>query len=173
MFSCERCGAEHDGSFGSGRFCGLRCSKQQGGMATAEKRKIVPYQSGMKPYKEFVHSTCGQTFIGTRSINEHRKHCKSSLEYEDFKKDRKRKQILLEERCHRCEVCKNTEWMGQPIPLEFDHIDGDPWNHDKTNHRLICPNCHAQTPTHAGRNVGRHQNKQKHAPTRFYPSYRP
>jgi len=46
---------------------------------------------------------------------------------------------------HRCEQCENTEWMGEPIPLELHHIDGNHNNNDLSNIQLLCPNCHAQT----------------------------
>jgi hypothetical protein len=43
--------------------------------------------------------------------------------------------------------------MGRPIPLELDHIDGHHWNNSLDNLRLLCPNCHAQTPTYKARNI--------------------
>ena len=52
----------------------------------------------------------------------------------------------------RCCVCKLSEWLGLPISLELDHIDGDRNNQELPNLRLLCPNCHAQTPTYRGRN---------------------
>lgn len=57
---------------------------------------------------------------------------------------------------HRCEVCGATEWMGKQIPIELDHIDGNHHNNDLSNLRIICPNCHAQTDTNSGRNVGKY-----------------
>ena len=33
--------------------------------------------------------------------------------------------------------------MGQPIPLELHHIDGDHYNNDLTNLQLLCPTCHS------------------------------
>jgi hypothetical protein len=56
---------------------------------------------------------------------------------------------------HRCEHCRWTAWHGEPIPLEVDHVDGDRTNNRLGNLRLLCPNCHAQTPTYRGRNIGR------------------
>lgn len=55
----------------------------------------------------------------------------------------------------RCEWCGGAEWLGQPMPLEIDHIDGDHANNVLTNLRILCANCHALTPTYCGRNKGR------------------
>lgn len=38
--------------------------------------------------------------------------------------------------------------------LEVDHIDGNGGNHVPSNLRVLCPNCHALTPSYRGRNVG-------------------
>ena len=51
-----------------------------------------------------------------------------------------------------CAVCGLREWRGSPIPLDMDHIDGDHLNNELSNLRLLCPNCHAQTPTYKARN---------------------
>jgi hypothetical protein len=58
---------------------------------------------------------------------------------------------------HRCEACNLIRWRGRSIPLELDHIDGDRTNNELQNLRLLCPNCHALTPTYRGRNIGRGQ----------------
>lgn len=54
----------------------------------------------------------------------------------------------------KCVQCENTEWLGEPIPLELDHIDGNAGNNKPENLRLLCPNCHAKTPTHKAKNKG-------------------
>jgi len=54
---------------------------------------------------------------------------------------------LIKERGYRCENCKGTEWMGQAIPLEIEHVDGNRTNNEKENLLLLCCNCHALTPT--------------------------
>ena len=54
----------------------------------------------------------------------------------------------------RCDTCGISEWRGQPAPLELDHKNGDRFDHRLANLRLLCPNCHAQTSTYRGRNIG-------------------
>lgn len=54
---------------------------------------------------------------------------------------------------YKCMSCDQTEWLGNPIPLELDHIDGNSTNNQLTNLRLLCPNCHALTPTYRGKNI--------------------
>jgi hypothetical protein len=55
----------------------------------------------------------------------------------------------------RCSRCGLAEWQGVPIPLELDHVNGDRRDNRLENLRLLCPNCHALTPTYRGRNIGR------------------
>jgi hypothetical protein len=53
----------------------------------------------------------------------------------------------------KCEVCGVSEWNGEKLSLELDHIDGNRNNHLLDNLRVICPNCHSQTETYRGKNV--------------------
>jgi hypothetical protein len=64
---------------------------------------------------------------------------------------------LLEEGifARRCSSCGGTTWLDAPVPLQLDHVDGDPTNNEIGNLRVLCPNCHAMTETWCGRNRGR------------------
>jgi len=53
---------------------------------------------------------------------------------------------------NRCSACGLTEWQGQPLTIHLDHINGARSDHRLENLRMLCPNCHSQTPTYAGRN---------------------
>lgn len=63
---------------------------------------------------------------------------------------------LLKQANYACSGCGfNTPHPvdGSTI-LEIDHINGDGTDHSPSNVRVLCPNCHALTPTYRGRNVG-------------------
>lgn len=49
------------------------------------------------------------------------------------------------EKCAECGI--GPEWLGKPMTLEIDHVNGE-WSDDRReNLRLLCPNCHAITST--------------------------
>lgn len=69
-----------------------------------------------------------------------------------------------------CACCRLATWLDKPIPLELDHIDGNANNQAMENLRLLCPNCHAQTPTYKGKNKGkgRHHRRERYAKGQSY-----
>ncbi|WP_329457693.1 HNH endonuclease signature motif containing protein [Streptomyces sp. NBC_01497] len=49
---------------------------------------------------------------------------------------------------YRCVSCGNEgEWLGRPITLQIDHINGEWRDNRLQNLRYLCPNCHALTDT--------------------------
>ena len=58
------------------------------------------------------------------------------------------KEKLIEQKCENCK--KDIENDG--MTLELDHINGNPQDNTLSNLILLCPNCHAFTPTHRGKN---------------------
>jgi hypothetical protein len=71
------------------------------------------------------------------------------------------KRYLVETRGHCCEICKGDTWMGKPMPLVLDHINGNPTNHNLDNVRLVCGNCNMQLPTFCGKNIGNGRTKHR------------
>jgi 5-methylcytosine-specific restriction endonuclease McrA len=55
-----------------------------------------------------------------------------------------------------CAECRQPpEWNGKPLVLQVHHINGDPTDSRPENLQFLCPNCHTQTDTFAGRNCDR------------------
>lgn len=69
------------------------------------------------------------------------------------------RRYLLLSRPHVCARCGLSEWLGNPIPLESHHIDGNNNNNEDQNLELVCPNCHVFTDTYKGKNRGNGRDK--------------
>lgn len=123
--------------------------KQSGGNHSHVSKKLKEYDLNISHFK-------GRCW--NRGIASATKHTKESF-LSSLKKDcilngtrLKEKLISFGIKSYECELCKNKEWAGKPIPLEVDHINGDHSNNELENLRLLCPNCHAQTDTYCSKN---------------------
>lgn len=54
---------------------------------------------------------------------------------------------------NKCEICGNTHWLEQPIPLQIHHINGINNDNRVENLQILCPNCHALTDNYCGKNI--------------------
>ncbi len=67
--------------------------------------------------------------------------------------NRKKKLITEGLLINKCYICGLTSWLNNSISLQIDHVNGINDDHRLENLRLLCPNCHSQTKTFAGRNI--------------------
>lgn len=58
------------------------------------------------------------------------------------------KRLLSKGWVYCCNACGNTgSWLGNPLTLHLDHINGVHNDNRLENLRFLCPNCHQQTHT--------------------------
>lgn len=58
---------------------------------------------------------------------------------------------LIEYKCSECPVVDT--YNGKPVSLQLDHINGIRNDHRLENLRWLCPTCHSQTTTYAGKSL--------------------
>jgi 5-methylcytosine-specific restriction endonuclease McrA len=147
---CAECIVDLEYEKRNDKFCSQSCSAIY--FNTGRFRAIAKYCSFCKLQLNPSIENNNNKFC-TKCIK-NGKHLHIIYDTEIAKTDLVRKRILLEKRGHCCELCKNNIWNDKLIPLELDHIDGYHDNNIEANLRLLCPNCHAQTPTYKNKNKG-------------------
>jgi Zn finger protein HypA/HybF involved in hydrogenase expression len=119
--------------------------------------------------KEFTCLNCQQR---KTSLNSYGKYCsnKCQKEFEMYQKvsqgiasHRTLKRYFMTKH-GKCSECGIADWKNAPIVLELDHIDGNHKNNDLENLRLLCPNCHSQTPTYRAKNKGNGREYRRNCP---------
>jgi hypothetical protein len=80
------------------------------------------------------------------------------------------KNYILTKQEFKCSICNISEWNGNNITLELDHVDGNPYNNNEENLRCICPNCHSQSDNYKAKNKGsgRHYRTIRYAEGKSY-----
>jgi hypothetical protein len=63
---------------------------------------------------------------------------------------------LIDQAGHCCTKCQWSEVhpVTGRVPLQVDHINGDPTDSSPANLRVLCPNCHSLTPSFGALNKG-------------------
>lgn len=160
---CEYCNKDHDGSYGSGRFCSSYCAH---GFTTRDKRQEINDKVREQLRKQINHpfrlhsfkkgydpnrytGTSESMKIASQKRHELRKISYLSLSWNELPIAEKKRRIL-EEQNIAC-VCGIKDWNNKKLTLELHHRDGNTENNSRDNLEMLCPNCHSQTDTFRNR----------------------
>lgn len=58
---------------------------------------------------------------------------------------------MFEDKC--CDCGLQPTWQGKPITLQLHHVNGNRKDNRIKNLKILCPNCHSQTPTYMAKNI--------------------
>ena len=149
----EKCKKEHDGSYGSGRFCSEFCARN---FVSTQNRKEKNKKISLKLYGHKVSQEARER--AGRHSSQTKLRQLLEADFDSLTVESKKKRVIVEQdkACSRCGI---KEWMGTPLTLQVDHADGDTQNNQRENLRGLCPNCHSQTPTYCGKGRGRGHRK--------------
>ena len=101
-----------------------------------------------KPWTDAVNR--GAIIKKDRSIPLEELFCSNCKRAPAVVRENLRKLNLIE---YQCQLCNNKgEWNGSILVLQLDHINGINNDNRLQNLRYLCPNCHSQTETYAGKN---------------------
>lgn len=171
MKTCNYCEKNYNSIYQTSKFCSLSCANYYREATKAVKfkfcktcNKSFKSQGEGRSLKVFCSHSCAATTHNRKRKKikpvKLTKHEQDIIFIEQWKlgivdggnKHNVRAQVkryLLEESKYECSMCKfsgvNSK-TGRTI-LQIDHIDGNCKNNSYGNLRVLCPNCHAQTPT--------------------------
>ncbi len=159
MKKCQnkKCLKEHNGSYGSGRFCSRACANSR----TFSEASRLKKSKANKDFSSKNDMTRSKNFDLIKWKQNVKRTWETKLlkrKWNDLGYDSIRKRVILEQ-SYKCEKCNLSEWLGKPLTLELEHIDGNHQNNTRNNLIAICPNCHSLTDTWRGRN--KQSNKYK------------
>ena len=148
------------------KFCSSSCSASYNNKIRVRKNesKFVHCSNCGKETKnpKFCSETCSAEFRKKKSVEKFLATGEGS--------HNTMKSYLISVHGYKCFKCENKEWMGVSIPLELEHKNGNSEDNSLNNIELLCPNCHALTPTYKAKNKGngRHQRRERYALGKSY-----
>ena len=162
---CHTCGIQFDyGNDPHRKFCGHSCAAKASNAGRVKKKTCFHCQT--------LYSGCGKKFCSPKCMGLSKK--KTIID--DWEKDPSSatrtqglsptvRRHLMQQSGNQCSLCAWGE--VNPVtgrsPLEVDHIDGDCYNNDSGNLRVLCPNCHSLTDTYKALNKNGKRKYRKHS----------
>jgi len=130
---CESCGSEHDGNYGSGRFCSFSCSRRRIINEETKKKISDSIKNFVRKNGPIKHNLETRIKIG-KTINSERKLPNNIFEISG--NTRRKVLTRLNLSCFNCGWDKAKRDMHHIIPQSKNGSG------DHSNLVYVCPNCH-------------------------------
>lgn len=147
------------------KFCNKKCADRFNAIKRIKKKTCLVCNNELnKGSAKYCSLKCHQTYHFNQRLSDWINGDSTTKSRDFFRR------YLTETYGYKCSCCHIAEWNGKSIVLEIDHIDGNSENNRPENLRFICPNCHSQTDTYKGKNVGkgRHYRRERYAAGQSY-----
>jgi hypothetical protein len=143
---CIKCGKEQDGSFGSGKYCSKSCANSRVRTDEVKKKISIGVRNNEYWTKDDWKIKMIESNQNPEKIAKSKNTWKSKRNWNDAH-IQSIKRWIKDEKSNTCEGCGLNQWNDKPLVMEVDHIDGNVNNNNVNNLKVLCPNCHSQTPT--------------------------
>lgn len=152
----------------------LKCSaqtiskfKKELGITTIQTKynwkEIQAYYDDGHTYRECMKKFgfCDQTWAKAKKRGDFKSRNQKTPDEKYFSYPSSRAGVHLKNRLindghckNKCSICGlKPIWNNKPLTLHVDHINGNKKDNRLNNLRIVCPNCHQQTPNWGAKNI--------------------
>jgi hypothetical protein len=126
--------------------------RNTGGNRKNRRKHIAELQLNTNHFSLEKQYTVIKIYIQKHKLTHEELFCENSL----AKRETVKKELIKLGVKYECAICgQGSEHNAKRLVLPLDHINGIRNDNRITNLRFLCPNCHSQTETFAGRNIGK------------------
>ena len=138
MCKCEKCGKEHNGKYGSGRFCSEPCARSYSSNINRDETNIKVADT---LFRKHHNNKSKQEYIQQKNADKHASYIREN-EVASILDLSKRTAIKIIKRMKLpCSLCG---WQFEDVSGDVHHIilRKDGGSNEHNNLTYVCPNCH-------------------------------
>lgn len=153
---CQQCNHETNNP----KFCSRSCAVKYNNHICPKRQRNIAYckycnKEQSRTATKYCNNVCQRAMEQTKFIERWLAGNETGISGQ-YEISQHIKRYLFDKYNNKCSQCgwSQVNQYTHRIPQEVDHIDGNFQNNKEDNLRLLCPNCHALTPSYKGANKG-------------------